>query len=98
MKPAGLSQEELAYRAGINRTYPLMLGRGLRSPTVDVLLRLAGAMETTPVDLMQKVQAALGWERFPQYCVTLHLQLTDEIVSSGRLGCSSARVTIGVVL
>jgi DNA-binding XRE family transcriptional regulator len=55
----GGSQEELCFRAGLDRTYVSLLERGLRSPTIEVQLRLAGAMNITLIALMERVQAAL---------------------------------------
>lgn len=40
----GLSQETLAERASIHRTYVGMLERGERTPTIDVAAQLAGAL------------------------------------------------------
>lgn len=42
---AGLSQEELAEKAGLHRTYVSQMERGLKSPTLDVLAKLAGALD-----------------------------------------------------
>lgn len=47
----GLSQEELAHRAGINRNYIGMLEREEHSATVDMLEKLADALEIDPIDL-----------------------------------------------
>ena len=41
----GLTQEEVALRAGIDRTHVGLLEKGLRSPSLEVVLRLAWAME-----------------------------------------------------
>jgi XRE family transcriptional regulator, regulator of sulfur utilization len=38
---AGLSQDALADKAGIDRTYPSLLERGLRAPTLAMLLKVA---------------------------------------------------------
>ena len=38
---AGLSQEELAHRCDLHRTYISMLERGLKSPSLGVVVRLA---------------------------------------------------------
>ncbi|RYG20180.1 MAG: XRE family transcriptional regulator [Caulobacteraceae bacterium] len=38
---AGVSQEELAERAGIHRTYVSGVERGVRNPTITVLEKLA---------------------------------------------------------
>jgi transcriptional regulator with XRE-family HTH domain len=46
----GLSQENLAVDAGIDRTYVSRLERGLENPTVAVLERLATALGATIPD------------------------------------------------
>jgi len=43
----GLSQEELAHRADLHRTYISGVERGTRNPTVTVLEKIATALETT---------------------------------------------------
>ncbi|MDP3406312.1 MAG: helix-turn-helix transcriptional regulator [Brevundimonas sp.] len=50
---AGLSQEELAFRAGMKRTYLSDLERGTRNPTVRALGRLAAALNVPPARLLQ---------------------------------------------
>jgi transcriptional regulator with XRE-family HTH domain len=49
----GLTQEELSALAGINRNYTGMIEREQRSPTVDMLEKLAKALEIDPVVLLQ---------------------------------------------
>ncbi len=39
-----LSQEELAARAGIDRTYISGVERGVRNPTLDVMQRISNAL------------------------------------------------------
>ena len=41
---AGLSQEQLGFRAGLHRTEIGLLERGARVPRIDTLLKLAGAL------------------------------------------------------
>ena len=41
---AGLSQEELAFKAEISRNYVSLLERNKKSPTVNLLLRLCRAL------------------------------------------------------
>jgi transcriptional regulator with XRE-family HTH domain len=51
-KAAGLSQEELAIEAQLDRTYISQVERGKRNITVVVLARLARAMHTTAAALV----------------------------------------------
>ncbi len=48
----GWSQEELAHRAGLHRTYVSDLERGARNPTITVVDKLATALEATPGQLL----------------------------------------------
>ena len=45
---SGLSQEELAHRAGINRNYVGLLERAANSPTLDTIERLAEELGVAP--------------------------------------------------
>ncbi|MGV9009958.1 helix-turn-helix domain-containing protein [Brevundimonas sp.] len=51
-KGASLSQEELAFRAGLKRTYLSDLERGTRNPSVKCLGRLAEALGVLPSRLL----------------------------------------------
>jgi transcriptional regulator with XRE-family HTH domain len=55
----GLSQEGLAEIADMDRTYPSLLERGLRTPTLTVIITLAFAIKTTPAQLVDDTFAAL---------------------------------------
>lgn len=62
-KAAGLSQEELAHRARLDRTYVSGVERGVRNPTVVVLQELASALEIRPADLLNDgVSLDLGFK------------------------------------
>jgi transcriptional regulator with XRE-family HTH domain len=50
----GLSQEELADRAGIHQTYLSGVERGKRNPTVVVLQRIAEALDADIADLVER--------------------------------------------
>ena len=52
-KTRGLSQEELASRAGVDRTYVSSLERGIYAAGIDVLDRLARALEVEAADLLR---------------------------------------------
>jgi transcriptional regulator with XRE-family HTH domain len=58
-KSARLSQEELAERAGVHRTYVSQLERGLKSPTLDTILKLSNGLGTRPSTVMRKLEAEL---------------------------------------
>jgi transcriptional regulator with XRE-family HTH domain len=51
----GLSQEELGFRADVHRTYISQLERGLKSPTLNVMLRLSRALKEPVRRLMAAV-------------------------------------------
>lgn len=53
----GLSQEELAHRAGLDRTYISALERNVYNPTIDVVARLADALGIAAATLLQSDQA-----------------------------------------
>jgi transcriptional regulator with XRE-family HTH domain len=59
----GLSQEQLAVDAGVDRTYVGRVERGVENPSVGNLEKLAGALGAELVDLFRKPRAG---EREPQ--------------------------------
>jgi transcriptional regulator with XRE-family HTH domain len=54
---AGLSQEELGFRAELHRTEVGMLERGARMPRLDTIVKLAGGLEVEPGELL----AGMTW-------------------------------------
>jgi transcriptional regulator with XRE-family HTH domain len=50
----GLSQEELAYRAGIDRTYISSLERSVYNASIDEVDRLAMVLEVEASDLLKR--------------------------------------------
>jgi len=54
-----LSQEEIAERAGLDRTTPSLYERGLRQPTIATLIALGRALGCDPSVLVQMTVARL---------------------------------------
>ncbi|HVW46303.1 MAG TPA: helix-turn-helix transcriptional regulator [Solirubrobacterales bacterium] len=52
---AGFSQEELAFRAAIHRTQVSLLESGKRLPRLETLIKLAGALEVSPADMLDGI-------------------------------------------
>lgn len=55
-KEVGLTQEQLAHAAEVDRTFVSMIERGERQPTVRVLFKLAEALKLPPVKLIELTQ------------------------------------------
>lgn len=56
----GISQEELGFRAGIHRTYVSQIERGLKSPTLGAVLRVAKGLNTPASNLVAAVEKQLS--------------------------------------
>lgn len=60
---AGISQEVLAERADCDRTYPSLLERGLRTPTLTMLIDIGDALEMEPMKLVSEtIESLRGYE------------------------------------
>ena len=55
---AGLTQEKLAFVAGLDRTYISQLEHDKKSPTLDVLFRIADALGIAASELIARVEAS----------------------------------------
>lgn len=53
-RESGLSQEELAHRAGIDRTYISALERSIYAASIDVVDSLARVLKVEAADLLKK--------------------------------------------
>ena len=49
----GISQEELAHRAGLHRTYVSDLERGARNPSIESIEKLANALQISVAKLFE---------------------------------------------
>lgn len=52
----GLSQEALADKCGVHRTYISQLERGLKNPTLNVLQKISKAMDVPLSELIEKYE------------------------------------------
>jgi transcriptional regulator with XRE-family HTH domain len=59
---AGISQEELSFRASIHRTEVSLLERGERMPRVDTAMRIAGSLGVPLDDLIAGLEWRPGYE------------------------------------
>ena len=55
----GISQDTLASLCDFDRTYPSLLERGLRSPTLAMIFRISEALEINPSLLVAKTYDVL---------------------------------------
>ena len=53
---AGLTQEELSVRAGIDRTYVSMLEHDKKSPTLDTLFRVCDALSVKASHIVARIE------------------------------------------
>ena len=58
---AAISQEELGFRAGLHRTAISCLERGMHMPRLEAILKLAGALEVSPGELLEGLAWSPGW-------------------------------------
>ena len=56
----GLSQEALAFECGVHRTYISLIERGGGNATIEVLFRVAKAMELKPSNLIQHTEKQIA--------------------------------------
>lgn len=55
-KAKNLSQLELADKVGIDRSYMGFLERGERNPSLEVITKIARALNVTPDELLKKTK------------------------------------------
>lgn len=57
---AGLSQEELAHRAELHRTYISSIERAERNVSLENIFAIANALGVTPAELMKPIEKPRG--------------------------------------
>lgn len=60
----GMSQEVLSGLAGLDRTHYSKIERGLRSPTIDTLFKIAQALDVPPHELVKEIEHCLNENQF----------------------------------
>ena len=55
-----MSQEVLSGLAGLDRTHYSKIERGLRSPTLETLFRIAAALDVPPHEIVKSVENAMA--------------------------------------
>lgn len=61
-KTKGLTQEQLSGLAGLDRTHYSKLERGLRSPTLETLFKIAYALDMKPHSLVRIIEEQVDFE------------------------------------
>ena len=56
---AGVSQEQLALSADVDRTFVSQMERGIRQPTLTTLFKLAKALDMQPSTLVSRTEKVL---------------------------------------
>ena len=59
----GLSQEDLAEKAGLHRTYVSLIERKSCNFSIKIYMRLAYALEIEPAELMQMAEGYVGTKK-----------------------------------
>ena len=62
-KEAGLTQEQLALEADVQRNYVSLIERGIHQPTIVVLFKLASALRCQPSVLVSDLEAMLAQQQ-----------------------------------
>jgi transcriptional regulator with XRE-family HTH domain len=53
-KSAGFTQEDLAFKAGIDRTYASQIERAVANPSLGIICQIADALNCKPEELLLK--------------------------------------------
>lgn len=59
-KTRGHTQETLAFEAGLDRTYVSLLELGSRSPTLDTIMLLCGALNVPLSQMVTMIEVEIG--------------------------------------
>jgi transcriptional regulator with XRE-family HTH domain len=62
-KEAGLTQEQLAHEADVQRNYVSLIERGIHHPTIAIVFKLAHALHCPPSVLISELEMELSRHR-----------------------------------
>jgi transcriptional regulator with XRE-family HTH domain len=62
----GLSQDQLAFLAGYERTAIIKIEKGTRFPTLSTILNLCSVLGIRPSAVMKKLETEIGFEILPK--------------------------------
>ncbi|HTY60272.1 MAG TPA: helix-turn-helix domain-containing protein, partial [Bacteroidota bacterium] len=74
----GLSQEELANRAGLHRTYITDVERGSRNPSLETIQKLARALEVPLSDVFLQIESGTGAPGSPAEGDAVEILIVDD--------------------
>ena len=52
----GLSQEKLAEKAGVHRTYISLIERNIKSPTIAIFIRICNGLNIKPSTILKRLR------------------------------------------
>lgn len=55
-KNLNISQEELAHRCDLDRTFISLLERGKRSPTIETIFKVSTNLNSSPSEFIKKIE------------------------------------------
>jgi transcriptional regulator with XRE-family HTH domain len=61
-----MSQEELAFRSELDRTYISMLERGIHQPTITTLFALSKALNIKPYEMIKLIEIEIDYDEVDQ--------------------------------
>ncbi len=56
---AGLSQEQLAQKTNLHRTYISLIERNKRQPTIQVFIKICWKLGVTPSEIIKKIESSM---------------------------------------
>ncbi|MCE4069660.1 MULTISPECIES: helix-turn-helix domain-containing protein [Pseudomonas] len=59
-KQAGLTQEQLALQADVQRNYVSLIERNVNQPTITIIFKLARALNCSPKELIADVEVIMA--------------------------------------